>query len=123
MSMAVNWMIGNDDQWCELEALNLNDPYFEKASGLFVVWYEPNEKGDPGRVVCIGHGLLRCKLGNLRDDPVIARHSSRHMKVTWADIDNGHAQGAEAYLIGVLNPIHAERHPNVVQTIVNLPGG
>ena len=122
MSLALQWMIGSDDQWCDLEAIDLTDSYFERANGLYVVWFEPNEKGDPGRVVCIGHGLLRCKLGNLRDDPVIARHSSRHMKVTWAEVDLHHVQAAEEYLIGLLNPIHGQRHPNAVQTIVNAPG-
>ena len=29
--------------------------------------------------------------------------------------------GVEAYLMGVLNPIMGEKHPNVVQTLVNLP--
>jgi hypothetical protein len=122
MSMTVEWMVGADDQWCDLDSLDLTVPYFDKISGVYVVWFEPNDKGDPGRVVCIGHGVLRCKLGNLREDPVVARHASRHMKVTWAEVDHHHLVGVETYLIGVLNPIHSERHPSVVQTIVNLPG-
>jgi hypothetical protein len=122
MSMTVEWMIGTDNEWCDFDSLNLSDPYFDKINGLFVIWFGPSDKGEEARVVCVGHGLLRCKLGNLRDDPVSARHASRHMKVTWAEIDAHHAQGAETYLIGALNPIHGERHPNVVQTIVNIPG-
>jgi len=122
MSLTLEWMIGADDNWCQLDALDLSDPYFAKFNGVYIVWYGPNDKGEEGRVICVGHGILRCKFENMRNDPIIARYSCRHPLVTWAEVaHHQHPEGIEAYLLGVLNPLHGERHPNIVQTIVNLP--
>jgi hypothetical protein len=121
MSLTLEWMIGVDDNWMQLDSLDVSDTYFDRIYGVYIVWYGPNEKGAEGRVVCVGHGILRSKLANLQTDPVIARYSCRHLLVTWAAVDVHHCEHVEAYLIGMLNPLHAERHPNVMQTIVNLP--
>jgi hypothetical protein len=121
MSLALDWMIGVDGNWFLLDSLNLSDAYFDKIGGVYIVWYGPNEKGDEGRVVCVGHGILRSKLDNLRNDPVMERYRRRRPLVTWAEVDAPHQEQVETYLLGVLNPLHGERHPSVVQTIVNLP--
>jgi hypothetical protein len=121
MSLTLEWMIGVDDKWCLLDSLDLTNPHFDKITGVYIVWYGPNEKGDEGRVVCVGQGVIRSKLENLREDPVLARYSCRHPMVTWAEVDAHHRENVEAYLIGVLNPLHGEHRHNVVQTIVNIP--
>jgi len=121
MSLTLEWMIGVDDNWMQLDSLDLSDTYFDRISGVYIVWYGPDEKGNEGRVVCAGHGVLRSKLENLKADPVVARYSRRRLLVTWAEVDSHHSEHVEAYLIGMLNPLHCERHPNIMQTIVNLP--
>ncbi len=91
---------------------------FEK--NLFIVWYAPAET-EEGRVVQVGHGVLKIKLAALREEPLLARYYKRDLLVTWAEVDRQHQASVEEYLIAVLSPIFNERHPNVVQTIVNLP--
>ncbi len=123
MSLTLEWMIGADDNWCLFDKLDLNDSYFnnDNLRGVFIIWFGPNEKGDEGRVVCVGKGIIRNQLLAARLDPILCRYTSRHMMVTWAEVDALHKAGVEAYLMGVLNPILGEKHPNVVQTLVNLP--
>jgi len=121
MSLTLDWMIGIDDTWCLLDSLNLNESCFDNLRGVFIVWYGPNEKGEEGHVVCVGKGIIRNQLLTLMKDPTLARYSSRRLMVTWAEVDALHKEGVEAYLVAILDPLFGERHPNVVQTLVNLP--
>ena len=119
--MTLDWMIGTNDHWCSFKTIDFDSDCFgNDLRGVFIVWYAPAET-EEGRVVQVGHGVLKIKLAALREEPLLARYYKRDLLVTWAEVDRQHQASVEEYLIAVLSPIFNERHPNVVQTIVNLP--
>ncbi len=120
--MALDWMIGVDGNWCTLESINLESECFgNNLAGVFVIWYGPDEAGHEGRVVCVDHGVIKMKLATLREDTTISRYSSRHLLVTWAEVDREHQASVAAYLAAELKPIQVDHRHHSVQTIVNLP--
>ncbi len=120
--MTLGWMIGVDDNWCELQSLDFDSECFaNNLSGVYIVWYGPDEAGHEGRVVCIGHGVIRAKLAALRDAPTLLRYSGHRLLVTWAEVDREHQVSVEAYLAVNLEPDLGDRHLHSVQTIVNVP--
>lgn len=121
MSMDLEWMIGTNDQWCSLKSIDLDSYCFgNNLSGVFIVWYGP-ENGEPGRVVCVDHGVIKIKLGKLLDEPQLARYYKHDLLVTWAEVDHAHEVGVTAYLVAKLHPILGEKRTNSIQTLVNLP--
>jgi hypothetical protein len=121
MSLTLDWMIGIDDNWCSLDAVDLSNTCFDRMNGVFIVWYGPGPEGGERRVVAVGHGYIRNKLGALREDPVITRYAKKNLLVSWAEVDREHQPGVENYLTAMLQPLHNEAHPHAVQTLVNLP--
>ena len=122
MAMTLDWMIGVDDNWCLFDSLALDSECFaNNLSGVYVVWYGPDEAGHEGRVVCVGHGVIKIKLAALREDATMNRYFGRHLLTTWAEVDPKHQAGVEAYLATRLKPILGDHHHHSVQTIVNLP--
>jgi hypothetical protein len=121
MSLTLEWMIGADDMWFRFDSVDLSSDCFKNKNGVFVVWYGPDDKGEEGRVVWVGHGHIRNSIAALRDEPTMTRYSNHEMLVTWAEVDSHHQQNVETYLTAVLHPLLGQSHPNVVQTIVNLP--
>jgi hypothetical protein len=122
MSMTLEWMIGIDDNWCSLDSLNLDSDCFgNNLSGVYVIWYGCDEAGHEGRVVCVDHGVLKMKLATLRENITLSRYSSRHLLVTWAEVDREHQASVAAYLVEELKPIIVNHRHHSVQTIVNHP--
>lgn len=121
MSMTVDWMIGTDDHWCALKSIDLDSYCFDHdLRGVFIIWTAPTET-EEGRVIYVGHGVLKIQLGKIRDEPFLSRYDNRDLLVTWAEVDHGHEASVEAYLVTMLNPVFGERHSNAIQTMVNLP--
>ena len=120
--MTLAWMIGLDDNWCLFDSLAFDSECFANdLSGVYVVWYGPDEAGHEGRVVCVGHGVIKIKLAALREDPTMNRYFGRHLLTTWAELEPKQQAGVEAYLATYLKPILGDRHQHSVQTICNLP--
>src|ERR1700683_5006172 len=118
MSMTLDWMINIDDNWCSFDSVDLESECFDNSlSGVYIVWYGPDEAGHEGRVVCIGHGVIKVKIAALREDPILCRYSRRHLLVTWAEVDREHQASVEAYLVVKLDPIIGDRQSHSVQTI------
>ena len=120
--MTVDWMIGSDNNWCALDEIDFTSECFgTDLSGVYIVWFGADTAGHEGRVVCVGHGIIKNKLAALREDPTLARYSCRRLLVTWAEVEKEYQNSIEAYLEANLVPILGNHHTNAVQKIVNLP--
>jgi hypothetical protein len=116
-TMNVTWQTcGDDKHWCSLENLDLNS--VRETGGVYIIWHE----GNPGRVVRIGQGDIKDRLGkHQKDQKILAYRKSGKLRVTWAAVPSAQRDGVENYLAGKLNPLVGEAFPDCAPLAVNYP--
>ena len=105
-----------DSHWCPLDGLNLEDLNYD---GVYIIWHE----GNPSRVVRIGNGDIKDRLGKHRKDEKITAYAQKGtLRVTWAAVPSlSDREGIENFLADKYPPLVGERFPDVDPIGVNLP--
>jgi hypothetical protein len=116
--MRVEWVKCQGDEWCPLNTVDLNDPYFDNLEGIYVIWYGSED----GAWVRVGQGNIRERLLAHRYNPEIQRYADRGLRVTWAALAPQYHDGVEAYLTRSLSPLVGTRSPSATPIEVNRPG-
>ena len=117
-SLSVYWNRCEGDAWGELFAVNLSDPHFDGLEGVYMVWLGGNQP----MAICAGSGVIRDKLAERRQDPVIMGMREKSILVTWAKVDSISRLGVERWLLENLRPKVPNPLPGSVAVEVNLPG-
>lgn len=118
LPLPLHWNKCHGGTWCRLEALDLNDPYFDTMAGVYVIWY----RAPLGPVVVdVGQGYIRDRLQAHRTAPSLWPYWRFGLYVTWASVPPRHRDGAERYLADRLRPLIGRRYPDVRPIPVTLP--
>jgi hypothetical protein len=114
--MNLKWIkCGDDDHWCSFSDVNLDKV---TAGGVYIIWHE----GNPGRVVRIGQGDIKDRLGRHRKDSQITAYGALgKLRVTWASVPSSQRDGVETYLADQWNPLIGEAFPDALPIAVNSP--
>jgi len=115
--MELQWIKCPGDEWCPLDIVNLDDPFFDNLEGVYIIWHG----GDPASTIIVGQGNIREKLTAHRNDSRIYTYNLLGVFVTWASVPEAYRDGIEVYLAQKLNPELGERLPNLTPIEVNLP--
>lgn len=113
----VTWIKSESWDWCALETVTLWRIF---CTGVYLVWYE----GTPGRVVCMGQGVIATELDRIRRDETLMRFKSNgRLLVTWAAVSPLRIDGVERYLRDTWPPLveSACRDADVKPIEVNSP--
>jgi hypothetical protein len=115
--MQVTWKkCGDDSHWCSLENLDLES--VGDVGGVYVIWHE----GNPARVVRIGQGKIKDRLGAHRiDAEILAYRAWGTLRVTWAAVSSSQRDGVERYLSERYPPLVGDAFPDVLPIAVNSP--
>ena len=115
--MQLNWVRRQNRDWCDLFGLDLEQPYFENRTGVYVIWWE-----QPVLTVArVGQGLLRDSLRTHRRDACLQREAHRPLLVTWAWVPGAKLDGVVVYLTRTLRPLRSESIAPVAPITVQLP--
>lgn len=115
--MQLKWIKCQGDVWCHLNTVNLQHQHFDDMDGVYVIWHG----GENAATVKVGQGNIRSRLQSHRNDPVIQKFSNLGLFVSWAKVSSYQKDGVEKYLGIHLNPIVAERFPDINPIEVNYP--
>ena len=113
----LNWIECNDENWCNLITVNLDDEHFRNLEGVYIIWHG----GQNPWTVRIGQGEIKTRLKDHCKDKDVLVYKDYGLWVTWAKVDLKYRNGIETYLANVLSPKVGERFPNRLPIIVNLP--
>lgn len=118
--MNVTWIkCGTDNHWCSLERLDLGS--FGDPVGVYMIWHEGKD-GRPGRVVRLGQGDIKDRLGDHRTDKeILAYRWQGTLRVTWAEVPDQYLDAVERYLANTWPPLVGSVFPNVLPLAVNSP--
>ena len=112
--MTVTWIKCAGPAYCDLRRVIFPDESFGR--GVYIIW-----RGDTGRVIYVGQGVIAARVLERKADPAILRHGS-DLRVTWATVDNlKERQGIERYLIDLWGPEENDNRPDVAPIRVNTP--
>ena len=115
--MNVHWVKSQNDKWLELETFNLGSVP-DSHYGVYVIWHT----GQPGRVVYVGQGSIKARLGAHRNNTAITRYRANGaLRVTWAELSPAQVDGVERHLADTWNPLVGDAHPDVRPIAVNSP--
>ena len=115
--MNVNWTKCQDNKWCPLLTLNLDNPHFTHLSGVYVIWH-----GGPNpSTVYVGKGHIAERIRSHRDCDDILKFSYLGLFVTWAQVPPAQQDGVERYLADYLKPKVGDIHPHATPIPVNFP--
>ncbi|MGD9872707.1 MAG: hypothetical protein AB7T27_00415 [Kiritimatiellia bacterium] len=117
--MKLEWLRLDGGNWYDLQTVDLAHKHFDDLQGVYVIWQTTVTTGN---VVKVGQGVIRDRLQSHREDPVIQKHNTGGLSVTWAKVDGRSVDGVERYLGDTLTPKVAHRFPDVTPIAVNLPG-
>lgn len=116
MALTLKWVTcGKDNHWCSLNSLN-----FETVTenGVYIIWHG----GNPGRVVYVGQGDVRKRLGAHQNDARIQAYKKNGtLRVTWASVPAAQRDGVERYLADRWSPLVGDAHPDAQGLAVNSP--
>lgn len=115
--MNVNWKKCQENIWCDLLTLNLENEHFNSLIGVYIIWHS----GSNQRVVRVGQGIIKDRLKEHREDPIILKYKGFGLYVTWAEVDRRYLDGVERFLANELKPLEGERYPDTFPIQVNLP--
>ena len=118
VQLRVVWGKCGSGNWCQLNAVNLQDTAFDGAEGIYVIWHA----GANPRTVYVGQGAIRDRLNAHRHDPRIQAYAKLGLYVTWASVPASQRGGVEAYLAAKYDPLVGERRPDDDPVSVNTPG-
>lgn len=81
----VEWFVKDrNDYYYELNTYDLEQPYFDKLHGVYVVWYFDRSSLV---IVYAGRGMIKKRLKAHRRDKRIQKHASNNtLYVAWAEI-------------------------------------
>jgi hypothetical protein len=113
----LKWIRCAREQWCTLAGVNLDQPYFDKAIGVYVAWFED----DYIRVLKAGEGSVRNRILEARSDPRIGAYDARRTFVTWALAPKEHRAGLVNYLQQSLQPALVGLYKTAYPIKCNLP--
>jgi len=113
--MTLQWTKCSGNEWCRLEALNLDT--IGNTTGVYAIWHG----GQATKWVRIGQGIIKQRLSAHRNDPAILAYKQNTLYVTWASVPAHQLDGVEAYLAQQCNPLVGERFPDRTPIPVNLP--
>lgn len=116
VQLQVTWGKCGGGKWCRLNTVDLSSEAFNVA-GVYLIW-----RGGDSKMVYVGQGDVRDRLGRHRKDPRIQKYAESVLYVTWASVPAAKRDGVEAYLAKVYNPLVGERRPDASPISVNLPG-
>lgn len=117
-TLHLRWNRSQDDRWCDLDRLNLDDVHFDQLAGVYVIWYG----GPNGHVVRVGQGDIRERLRAHREDPELEPYRRLGLLVSWAVVDGASRDGVELYLTEAYRPLVGQRLPQTAPITVNLVG-
>jgi len=117
MPLYLEWFKCFGDSWCDLLEINLNHNHFDGMRGVYIIWYG----GKKPAVLKIGQGIIRDRLGENKEDYVVAAYCQYGLYVTWAKVAEDDCDGVERYIGEALKPIIGRRLPDVQPIEVNLP--
>jgi hypothetical protein len=111
----VQWMKNQAGSWLPLETFNLATV---TDAGVYIIWHA----GNPGRVVYVGQGDIRSRLGAHRVNNEITKYrASGTLYVTWAAVPAAQRDGVERHLADHWNPLVGDAHPIAQAIAVNSP--
>lgn len=110
------WVKTTAGTWPSLKKVDLTNV---TAAGIYIIWYF----GSPGRVVYVGQGIVKDRLGKHRLNPEITLSAPQgiDLLVSWATVPEHLRGGMERYLADRFNPIVGEAHPDVPKIAVLAP--
>lgn len=111
--MNVNWIKCNNNNWCKLSSVNLDNVV---AVGVYVIW----KPGNPSKAIRVGQGNIKDRLSEHRDNAAITKYGN-DLLVTWATVNQAYLDGIERYLAERYAPLVGDRFPDVQPIAVNLP--
>jgi hypothetical protein len=113
----VKWKkCGQDGHWCSLVDIDLST--MTECSGVYIIWHT----GNPGRVVYVGQGDVKKRLGTHRKDAeILSYREYGKLRVTWAEVPARHQDGVERHLADTWNPLVGDHHPDAAPIEVNSP--
>ncbi len=121
-SLMLNW------QFCTYTAtghhvglwnIDLNQYYFNNASGVYIIWYQTNFFGP--MTVRVGQGRIKDRFSSYRSDYRFLNLNNRNLFTAWASVIPPLQDGIEKYLGDTLKPLIADRFPTALPIKVNLP--
>ena len=107
----------SNNRWPDLTTLNLEDPRFDEAQGVFIVFHGGEQPG----IVCVGEGRLREQLKTVAHDARVLAFEKSHLYVAWAKAKEDERLGIEKYLSQRLMPKVSGESADVEPISVNLP--
>lgn len=112
--LTVTWIKSTNDTWLSLERVNLANVM---TRGVYIIWH----RGNPGRVVRVGQGVIADRLSAHRNDRKILAYANRGLLVTWASVSAAQQDGVERYLADTWNPLVGDAFPDAAPIAVNSP--
>ncbi len=112
----VHWVKAEAGNWLDFQAFDLDS--VGSGVGVYVIWYN----GQPGRVVRVGQGGIKDRLGRHRQDPAITAYAGHGLLVTWVEVaSQAQRDGIERYLADQYPPLVGDAWPDVQPIAVNSP--
>jgi hypothetical protein len=113
--LTVNWVKLQSGDWCKLATVNLDNVTSE---GVYIIWHT----GNPARVVYVGQGVVKDRLGAHRNRQEITKYANNGtLHVTWASVPAAQRNGVERFLADKWGPLVGDAHPDVTPIAVNSP--
>ena len=113
--LQLQWIKSKADTWLEFESFNLPTA---TGVGVYMIWHA----GQPGRVVYVGQGDVKSRLGAHRSNKAIVAYAKNGtLHVTWASVSAAQRDGVERYLADQWSPLVGDAHPDVQPIAVNSP--
>jgi hypothetical protein len=119
IQLQVKWGRCADGSWANLNTVDLKHSAFSHA-GNYIIWHKEKDK-QPARVVYVGQGEFRDRLGAHRDDERIQAYATFGLLITWAVVEKAKRDGVELHLATKWKPLVGERHPVATPISVNSP--
>jgi hypothetical protein len=119
MVLNLIWSKCENEQWCRLNSLNLNDKHFELMAGIYIIW---RQSGATPLVLRVGQGFIKQRLHQHRWEADIMALSNDVVFVTWAALDAAQRDGAARFLADKLDPaVKSDRQTTGRPLKINLP--
>lgn len=114
--LSLKWTKSEADTWLKFETFDMSTCL--TSSGVYMIWHQ----GNPGRVVRLGQGNIRARLGVHRNDNEITQYRARGvLLVTWAAVPAAQLDGVERHLADRWNPLVGDAFPDCQPIAVNSP--
>lgn len=123
----VEWQKCTSGSWCRLNSELLDDPRLNPDdsgiriwfNGVYIIWAGT---GDDRTILKVGSGFIKDRLRAHLNDPKVQVYKNKGLYVTWTFfLPLNQMEGIERFLGLRLNPILADRFPDVEMIAVNLP--